>query len=241
MRRLNYRAIAALCVALAVSPAMAWAAELPAGYRLAQKLSMEDGSALQVLEDQRISAQMHKDSWGSGLDADSFDDTADLLENPLLEAQVRLVSPAGDVIAHQNLGYPLAKVKKAPLKGQPEPVYFLTIDQTAPMGSYSGPATQLLLPAKQQLKPVNYTGADGKVEPLTLARTGKAEWKVVSASGGADELLQVSSFMDGEGEDDFATRYETYRFVDGQWRGVSSQKKGYWDTESEFPARKAFP
>lgn len=241
MQRSNYRAIAALFIALTGSPVMAWAADLPAGYRLAQELAIEDGSELQVLEDQRISAQMHKDSWGSGLDEDSFDDTVDLVDNPLLEAQVRLVSPAGDVIAHENLGYPLAKVKKAPLKGLPEPVYFLSVDQTAPMGSYSGPATQLLLPAKQQLKPVNYTRADGKVEPLILAHTGKAEWKIASPAGGTDELLQVSSFMDGDGEDDFATRYQTYRFVEGQWQGASSQKKGYWDMESEFPARAAFP
>lgn len=145
MQRSKYWGALALFVALAGLPALAWA-ELPAGYRLAQKLATEDGSVLQVLEDQRISAQLHKDSWGNGLDEDSFDEPGDLVENPLLEAQVRLVSASGDVIAHEDLGYPLAELKKAPLKGLPQPVYFLTIDQTAPMGSYSGPATQLLMP-----------------------------------------------------------------------------------------------
>jgi hypothetical protein len=241
MQRSNRWGVVVLFIALAGLPAMAWA-ELPTGYRLAQTLVTQDGSVLQVLEDQRISAQLHKDSWGSGLDEDSFDEPGDLVDNPLLDAQVRLVSATGEVIAHEDLGYPLAQVKKAPLKGLPEPVYFLTIDQTAPMGSYSGPATQLLLPGKQQLKPLGYQGADGKVQALTLAHTGKAAWKIVTpTSGGADELLQVSSFMDGDGEDDFATRYLTYRFVDGQWHGASSQKKGYWDMESEFPARTAFP
>ena len=241
MQRSNRWGVVALFIALAGLPAVAWA-QLPTGYRLAQTLVTQDGSVLQVLEDQRISAQLHKDSWGSGLDEDSFDEPGDLVDNPLLDAQVRLVSATGEVIAHEDLGYPLAQVKKAPLKGLPEPVYFLTIDQTAPMGSYSGPATQLLLPGKQQLKPLGYQGADGKVQALTLAHTGKAAWKIVTpTSGGADELLQVSSFMDGDGEDDFATRYQTYRFVDGQWHSASSQKKGYWDMESEFPARTAFP
>jgi len=241
MQRSNRWGALALFIALAGSSAMAWA-ELPAGYRLAQKLVTPDGSVLQVLEDQRISAQLHSDSWGNGLDEDSFDEPGDLVDSPLREAQVRLVSASGEVIAHENLGYPLAQVEKAPLKGLPEPVYFLTIDQTAPMGSYSGPATQLLLPDKQQLKPLSYQGTDGKAQALTLAQTGKAAWMIATpASGGADELLQVSSFMDGDGEDDFATRYQTYRFVDGQWHGASSQKKGYWDMESAFPERTAFP
>ncbi|OAJ49489.1 hypothetical protein [Pseudomonas marginalis] len=244
MQRSSRWGVIALFIALAGLPAMAWAdtAKLPAGYRLAQKLVTQDGSVLQVLEDQRISAQMHKDSWGSGLDEDSFDEPGDLVENPLLGAQVRLLSASGDLVAHDDLGYPLAEVKKAPLKGLPDAVYFLIIDQTAPMGSYSGPATQLLLPAKQKLEPMSYKDADGKVKTLTLAQTGKAAWRVASpVKGGADELLQVSSFMDGDGEDDFATRYQTYRFVDGQWQVAVSQKAGYWDTESDFPTRTAFP
>ncbi|NWA85090.1 MULTISPECIES: hypothetical protein [unclassified Pseudomonas] len=244
MHNTNRWAAVALFMALVGLPgiALAESAKLPAGYRSAQKLATQDGSVLQVLEDQRISAQLHKDSWGNGLDEDSFDEPGDLVENPLLKARVRLLSASGEVLASEELGYPLAKVEKAPLKGLPDPVYFLSIDQTAPMGSYSGPATQLLLPAKQQLKPVSYKGADGKVEPLTLAQTGKAAWQIATpADGGADELLQVSSFMDGDGDDDFATRFETYRFVDGQWQATSSQKAGYWDAENEFPARTAFP
>ncbi|MFB3302200.1 hypothetical protein [Pseudomonas sp. AMR01] len=241
MQRSNRWGAVALFVALAGLPAMAWA-ELPAGYRLAQQLATEDGSVLQVLEDQRISAQLHQDRWGNGLDEDSFDDPGDLVDKPLLQAQVRRVSASGEVIAHEELGYPLAEVKKAPLNGLPAPVYFLSIDQTAPMGSYSGPATQLLMPARQQLKPMDYKGADGKVKPLTLAQTGKAAWQVATpAAGGADELLQLSSFMDGDGDEDFVTRYTTYRFADGQWQAASSQKTGLWESESHFPARAAFP
>ncbi|MGU3308408.1 hypothetical protein ACLBW8_19360 [Pseudomonas sp. M5A4_2d] len=244
MQQTHRWGVCALFVALLGLPgiALAESATLPAGYRLAQKLATEDGSVLQVLEDQRISAQLHKDSWGNGLDEDSFDEPGDLVENPLLNAQVRLLSASGELLASEDLGYPLAKVEKAPIKGLPEPVYFLTIDQTAPMGSYSGPATQLLLPTQQQLKPVNYKGADAKVETLTLAQTGKAAWQIATPTeGGADELLQVSSFMDGDGDDDFATRFETYRFVDGKWQATWSQKAGYWDAENEFPARTAFP
>ncbi|WP_369302471.1 hypothetical protein [Pseudomonas sp. N2-5-1-1] len=244
MHNSNCWAAAALFMALVGLPmgALAEPAKLPVGYRSAQTLATQDASVLQVLEDQRISAQLHKDSWGNGLDEESFDEPGDLVEHPLLNARLRLLSASGEVLASEELGYPLAQVERAPIKGLPEPVYFLTIDQTAPMGSYSGPATHLLLPSRQQLTPLNYKGADAKVEPLTLAQTGKAAWQIATpAAGGTDELLQVSSFMDGDGDDDFATRYTTYRFIDGQWQAVSGQKAGYWDTESDFPPSAAFP
>lgn len=234
----------ALIIALAGLPGTVFAtqAEVPEGYRLAQTLVTEDGVALQVLEDQRISVQLHKDSWGNGLDEDSFDEPNDLMQHPLLEAQVRLLSASGEVLAQEELGYPLAMVQKAPLKGLPEAVYFLTIDETATMGTYSGPATQLLLPAKQLLAPLNYKAADGQLKPLILANTGKAAWKIATpAKDDVDELLQVSSFMQGDGEDDFVTRYQTFRFADGQWQVASHQKAGYWDMESDFPSRAAFP
>lgn len=239
----RWRALA-LVIALAGLPSIVFAepAKVPEGYRLAQTLVTEDGAALQVLEDLRISAQLHQDSWGNGLDEDSFDEPNDLMQHPLLEAQVRLLSASGEVLAQEDLGYPLAMVQKAPLTGLPEPVYFLTIDETATMGTYSGPATQLLLPTKQQLTPLNYKAADGKLKPLTLANTGKAAWKIATpAKDGVDELLQVSSFMEGDGEDDFVTRYQTFRFLDGQWQVESRQKAGYWDMESDFPSRAAFP
>ncbi|RUP87003.1 hypothetical protein D8M20_12570, partial [Corynebacterium propinquum] len=73
MQRLSYPGLAALFVLLVGAPAMAWAVELPAGYRLAQTLTIEEGRQLQVLEDQRISPQLHKDSWGNGQLEDSFD------------------------------------------------------------------------------------------------------------------------------------------------------------------------
>ncbi|MDD5445347.1 MAG: hypothetical protein PHH99_18155, partial [Pseudomonas fluorescens] len=102
MQQTHRWGVCALFVALLGLPGIAWAesAPLPAGYRLAQKLATEDGSVLQVLEDQRISAQLHKDSWGNGLDEDSFDEPGDLVENPLLNAQVRLLSASGAVLAH---------------------------------------------------------------------------------------------------------------------------------------------
>lgn len=215
--------------------------EVPEGYRVAQQVLVGDGSVLEVLEDLRITPQLHADSWGSALDGESFDESANIENNPLLEAQARLMADSGEVLAQKALGYPLAIVEKAPLNGLPAPAFFLTIDMTAPMGSYSGPATEVLVPEQSQLDPVRYVAETGEQRPLVLAETGKAAWKVVPANNSATEsILQVSSAPAPQGED-FVTTYRTYRYVDGQWQVASRQAPGYWENESEFPEPSAFP
>lgn len=215
--------------------------DAPHGYRIAQELLVGDGTVLEVLEDRRITAQLHAQSWGSGLDEETFDESTDSEHQPQLEARVRLVSEVGEVLAEQSLGYPLAKVEKASLSGLPYPAFFLTVDQTAPMGSYSGPATQILAPTQSRLEPVLYRDENGEQRPLAMAQTGKAAWQILpSASGATESIAQVSSAPASEG-DDFVTTYRIYRWVDGQWTAASRQQPGYWDMESEFPEPSAFP
>ncbi|OLF52286.1 hypothetical protein [Pseudomonas chlororaphis] len=222
--------------------ALASQEDAPRGYRIAQELLVGDGTVLEVLEDRRITAQLHAQSWGSGLDEETFDESTDSEHQPQLQARVRLVSDVGEVLAEQALGYPLAKVEKAPLSGLPYPAFFLTVDQTAPMGTYSGPATQILAPTRSRLEPLVYRDEDGKQRPLTMAQTGKAAWQVLSSTqaGSTDSIAQVSSAPASEG-DDFVTTYRIYRWVDGQWTTASRQQPGYWDAESEFPEPAAFP
>ncbi|AKA22359.1 hypothetical protein [Pseudomonas chlororaphis] len=215
--------------------------DAPQGYRIAQELLVGDGTVLEVLEDRRITAQLHAQSWGNGLDEETFDESTDSELQPRLEARVRLVSAVGEILAEEALGYPLAKVEKAPLGGLPFPVFFLTVDQTAPMGTYSGPATQILAPTRSRLEPMPYRDEQGKQRPLTMAQTGKAAWQVMAPAPGATEsIAQVSSAPADEG-DDFVTTYRTYRWVDGQWAATSRQQPGYWDAEDEFPEVSVFP
>ncbi|WP_434738428.1 hypothetical protein [Pseudomonas sp. Fl5BN2] len=221
--------------------AVAQQAEVPEGYRIAQQVLVGDGSVLEVLEDLRITPELHANSWGNGLDADSFAPSED--ERPVapLGAQARLVSDNGEVLAQKSLGYPMATVEKAPLNGLPSPAFFLTIDQTAPMGSYSGPATEVLMPEQSQLDPVLCLEEGGEKLPLVFAQTGKATWQIVpSVNGGTESIQQVSSASSVENEE-FITTYRTFRYVDGQWTAASRQQAGYWDTESEFPEPALFP
>ncbi|MGC5701901.1 hypothetical protein J4P02_17000 [Pseudomonas sp. NFXW11] len=221
--------------------ALAQQAEVPEGYRVAQQVLVGDGSVLEVLEDLRITPQLHDDSWGNGLDADSFAQSEDDQPAAPLDAQARLISDSGEVLAQKSLGYPLAKVEKAPLNGLPSPAFFLSIDMTAPMGSYSGPATEVLMPEQSQLDPVLCIGDGGEKRPLVFAQTGKAAWQIVpSSEGGTESIQQVSSASSMENEE-FITTYRTFRYIDGQWHVASRQQAGYWDMENEFPEPGLFP
>jgi len=220
------------------------AAQVPAGYRVAQQLPIDDGQVLEVLEDVRITPDLHRALWGSGADPENLEDevlAADVQRTPFVEAQVRLLAASGESLEDKSLGYPLASVEKAPLTGMPAPAFFLTIDETAPMGSYSGPATQVLMPSAGKLNTTVYRTAEGKSEALFLAQTGKAAWQVgAPAADGVAQIQQVSSSPAAEDEE-FVTTYRTYRFQDGAWQLSSRQEAGYWDTESDFPQRSAFP
>lgn len=221
--------------------AVAQPSEVPEGYRVAQQVLVGDGSLLEVLEDVRVTPQLHADSWGNGLDADSFAQSEDDHPAAPLSAQARLVSDSGEVLAQKSLDYPLATVEKAPLNGLPSPAFFLTVDQTAPMGSYSGPATQVLMPQQSQLDSVLYLGEEGERQPLVFAQTGKAAWRIVpSREGGTESIQQVSSASSMENEE-FITTYRTFRYVDRQWTVSSRQQAGYWDMESDFPEPALFP
>lgn len=217
----------------------------PDGYHVTQRAPGLDGDSIELLEDERITPALQKQLWGTGASEEGLPGND---PKPLVKAQLRLVSASGAIAATRQLDYPLARVEPAPLHGLPGPVLFLTVDATAPMGSYSGPATQILMPARQSLDPVQYTTDDGKTSALVLAATGKAAWKISpSRKGGADEIQQVRCSPDFDkkdstgDDDDFVTRYETYRFFDGKWRLAQRQHSGIWESDQEFPKRNMFP
>lgn len=217
----------------------------PDGYHVMQRAPGLDGDSIELLEDDRITPALQKQLWGTGASEDGLPGND---PKPLVKAQLRLVSASGAIAATRQLDYPLARVEPAPLRGLPGPVLFLTVDATAPTGSYSGPATQILMPARQSLDSVQYTADDGKTGPLVLAVTGKAAWKISpSRKGGADEIQQVACSPDFDkkdstgDDDDFVTRYQTYRFVDGKWLLAQRQRHGIWESDQEFPKRNMFP
>ena len=223
----------------ATTPALA----LVQGYRVAQRLPTADraGTFLEILEDARITPELHKTLWQSAASADALPEGVS--HAPLLNAQVQLVSAADTVLASRKLDYPLAKLEAAPLHGLPASAWFLTIDETAPMGSYSGPATEMLVPAHSGLEPARYESAQGEAAPLVLARTGKADWKIVPPRSGAGATEEIEDVFcsPAVAANNFVTTYRTYRFVDGKWQAASRQLQGLWESDRQFPARPDFP
>jgi hypothetical protein len=213
---------------------------LAPGYRVAQRVPTADraGTVLEILEDARITPELQKTLWGTGAGADGLPDGVS--HAPLLNAQVQLVSAADTVLASRKLDYPLATLEPAPLHGLPSPAWFLTDDETAPMGSYSGPATEMLVPSHSGLEPVGYESAQGEATPLVLARTGKADWRVVSPRSGTTEEIEAA-FCTPADAGNFVTTYRTYRFVDGKWQAASRQLRGLWESDRQFPAHADFP
>ncbi|WGS48720.1 hypothetical protein LFL96_13115 [Paraburkholderia sp. D15] len=239
---------AASKAATTATPASASTTAPPAGYHVVQRVPGADGDSIELLEDERVTPALQKQLWGTGESQEALPGND---PKPLAKAQLRLVSAAGAIAATRQLDYPLARVEPAPLHGLPGPALFLTVDASAPMGSYSGPATEVLMPARQSLDTVRYTGADGRSGSLILARTGKADWKISPArkgQGAPDEIQQVSSSpnfdskkANKDSDDDFVTRYATFRFVDGKWQLAERQRPGLWENEGDFPKRSLFP
>ncbi|MGF7134479.1 hypothetical protein P3T40_005983 [Paraburkholderia sp. EB58] len=225
----------------ASTPGSGSTASAPAqDYRVTQRVPTIDraGTFLEILEDARITPELHKTLWGSGASADGLPDGVN--HAPLLNAQVQLVSAADTVLASRKLDYPLATLEPAPLHGLPSPAWFLTIDATASMGSYSGPATEMLAPAHSGLEPVGYESAQGQAAPLVLARTGKADWKVVPPRSGATDEIEAVFCAPADGGN-FVTTYRTYSLVDGKWQAASRELRGLWESDRQFPARPDFP
>ena len=226
--------------ASASAPAPAPAPAPAQAYRVTQRLPTADraGTFLEILEDARITPDLQKTLWGSAASTDGLPDSVS--HAPLLNAQVQLVSAADTVLASKKLDYPLATLEPAPLHALPSPAWFLTIDETAPMGSYSGPATEMLVPAHSGLEAVGYESAQGQATPLVLARTGKSDWKVVSPRSGATEEIEAVFCTPADGGD-FVTTYRTYSFADGKWQAASRQLRGLWESDRQSPARPDFP
>lgn len=205
-----------------------------------------DGRALEVLEDERITPDLRHAMWGSADDPAMLLDPADprlaaLHARPLLPARLRLVDPAGTVVAQTGLDQPLAMVAPAPLDGLPAPAFLLTVDESAGFGSYSGPGTTLLVPERQGLAPLQATGADGRPSVIELARTLKTTWRIVPPRTGRTQEIEFAACRPAGSRPDFTTTYSTYRYRDGGWQVASRATPGLTEFDGPAPDRALFP
>jgi hypothetical protein len=180
---------------------------------------------LELKLDPRLNPEVVRQEWGSG---EERTESAAVLE---------LRDCKGQLLDSLALEKPLARLDPVPLRGTSVPTYLVSVDWTAEMGSYNGPATfpvQVKLP---HLERVEASNSDGKLEPIRLALTGKAAWKKVRA-GSVDDLLSVSCQPQGGNFVIFYRRFHTTR---SGWKVRARTKPGFWESDEDFPGIQFFP
>lgn len=152
-------------------------------------------------------------------------------------AVLQLQGCNGELLDSMTLEAPLAKLDSALLRGVRSPTVLVTVDLTAPVGSYSGPLTKLVQVEGNRLTYAQARAADGHLQPIVLAQTGKAAWKKVRV-GAVDQLLAVRSEpRDGK----FTTSYRSYVHGKRGWTVRVRSRPGLWESDGEFPSRRSFP
>ena len=180
---------------------------------------------LRVVLDAHLTPEMVETEWESGTPR---------TEPP---ATLELVGSTGQVLDRLTLAAPLAKIDPVPVRGAPCPTYLVSADLTREMGAYNGPFTFPIQVVGNRLAAAAARSTNGRNEPIHLAQTLRADWKRV-VHGDAEDLLQVYC---QPGDHGFVTHYERYFLQSRQWKAKVRSRRGLWESQGDFPARKLFP
>jgi hypothetical protein len=157
--------------------------------------------------------------------------------SPEAPANLELRGCKGELLDHLTLDAPLARLDQVPLRGTPVRTYLVTVDLTAPAGSYSGPLTIPVQVINHKLKRAEATADNGRFEPINLPLTGKAAWKKVS-TGTTDDLLSVNCQPQADG---FVTTFRRYHPTRRGWEVGIRSEPIFWESDGEFPKDGRFP
>ena len=245
-----FRVISAAIAAASINAAPAAGAET--GYRTIQKVPIRGGS-LEILVDARLTIGLARKLWRN-----SFDPVQVLGEDnvaaqtfkarPLRAARLRQVDAAGrtmEVLVPDEQAL-IARIETRRLGPSAHPVYLVTTDNDAGMGSYSGLATTLYAFAGGRIHPVRAKTEDGGVETVVLADTLKSGWKITDANPRRIVIEQILCRPDPDhqtpGEDQpFLLSYITYAFDGRVWRTAKRVSPGFWESDQDWPSASAFP
>ncbi len=201
---------------------------------------------LQVMIDARLSEKLRKEMWGVGDWAFVIPEDDPQYKvfsaTPPQNAELQIVDPRGQLLAREVLERPLAKVEEERLRAG-RPTFLVTVDYSAGMGSYAGPATLLLEVVNGNLHWLEAMNADtGKRKMIRLPKTLKSDWRF-SPTGAQQDILQVLCRPDDlAGSSDFSVVYIRYHFVEGAgWQMRKRVKKGLWQSDEPFPQARLFP
>ncbi len=227
-------------------------------FPLTQQTDGMDGE-LRVLMDSRINADLKRLMWNQGpWDLSLPDDAAAYRSFQSLapaNAKLEIADARGIVTRDKMLPYPLVEVK-ARLFGSQQ-IFFLTIDDSAGYGSYSGLTTTLLSVDSSGLKTVEAFDFYRKARtPIAVAANSKSGWKEVPRQGKVDLLAFYcaanlnaltyiprynGSSIDQLPKDVFLVHYVRYRFDGDAWTRFERVEPGYWESNQPFPSDSSFP
>jgi hypothetical protein len=120
-------------------------------------------------------------------------------------------------------------------------VVFITTDNSAGFGSYSGQLAQLYAAGEGRLTPILAQDPGGALHPVSLVSTLKSGWRLRRPHSGAVVIQQWLCRPDFAGKEQaFTMTYITYALDNGHWIMASRSKPGYFEGEGPWPSRE-FP
>jgi hypothetical protein len=208
---------------------------------------------LQLLEDERLTPELHKKLWASGGPEIALDHNDPLYKRlttpPLKRAVLRLINESGTVIGQITLQRELGLLQGAALHAGHRTL-LVTTDLTHGYGSYSGPLTQILDLSQGGLQFATARNAvTGKPAPIYLARNLKTEWRVSGDSprpGAPIDFLEVACRPSPNAPldpapGDFAIIRTRYHWTGTEWIFARRRAPGFWEADHPFPPMENFP
>jgi hypothetical protein len=184
------------------------------------------GLYLSLTMDPAITEEVLKNDWESGREH---------TEKP---AELELRDSSKKLVDHLVLEAPLAQLDPSVVyTPSHQKEYLVTVDLTAPMGSYNGPLTHLVSTEGKHLSLVTVTDPEQRTSTLSLAMTGKSAWIRVKA-GNQEDFLELRCRPEGE---DFVKEYRRYHADRSGWHSLQRTEPGFWESEEDFPPESEFP
>jgi hypothetical protein len=185
-----------------------------------QRVPRADGWFVEILEDARITPELHTEAWRTGqldgmceIGAGTPEFCASIAKEQLRLAIVRLVGAPGSAVAFPGgavqstaglvaidargleVGSYLADVSVEHLYVDERPTFFVTVDKSIGMGSYTGPFTYPVELDGERLVGLRVENEGTREQyPLELRATLKSGWRIAASSDGGKELLAVSCY-----------------------------------------------
>ena len=187
-----------ICHLVASTGVAAHIAPAPVQYRVKTRVPLHrdldgiDGS-VELLIDERITSEIEAAPYEVDRDEELQKKFA---VDPLRLAQLRTLDSLERVVETRTLKQPVAALEAVSLYGTSRRSFLVTEDYSSGFGSYSGPATQVMEMTGGRWRVVQAKdAATGKLEALSVAKTGKTAWKL-APYGEATDILEVICLPD---------------------------------------------